>query len=116
MWEFQRREGGRGDEGRLVSSLVPGLRRPQAVGELQDVVREIQDEVVGRMECFRRVTNRRGARAGAEIRGKARSPGWNASLVTPDAVPTAPSPPEAGVGVPRVSGVQPKSATLPDPN
>ena len=48
------------------------------------------------MVCFRRVTNRgRGARGGAEIGGNARSPGWNASRGTPDAVHSAPPPPEA---------------------
>ena len=35
-----------------------------------------------------------GARAGAEIWGDSRSPGWNASRFTPDAVPSAP--PEGG--------------------
>ena len=47
-----------------------------------------------RVECFRRVkTGGRGARAGAEIWGNARSPGLNASRGTPDAVNSGPSPP-----------------------
>ena len=56
------------------------------------------------MVCFRRVTNRgRGARGGADIGGNARSPGWNASRCTPDAVHSSPPPPEARRTRPRCS-------------
>ena len=46
------------------------------------------------LECFRRVkTGGEGRARGAEIGGKARSPGWNASRDTPDAVNSGPPPP-----------------------
>ena len=56
-------------------------------------------------ECFtRRVkTGGEGGARGAEIWGNARSPGWNASQVTPDAVPSAPPSPRGAPHSPPLS-------------
>ena len=63
-------------------------------------------------ECFtRRVKTRgEGGARGAEIWGKASSPGWNASQITPDAVPSAPSSPPRRAAL--APAVHPPPATL----
>ena len=55
------------------------------------------------VECFRRVkTGGEGRARGAEIWVNPRSPGWNASRVTPDAVHSSPPPPRRAALAPAV--------------